>query len=198
MERSIATYRAQAAEWQSANGARAPIYFDRGIGDAFTCADLIGHTLSDSLIEQAKRHRYRDPVFLAPWWPEIYATDNERRQSREEAERTEHAVAQTYTELGYRIVRLPLISPAERAEFILRHSILRLSGLLLRRLRLRQPPRHLQRIGQHLRLRLRQAHQRRALPPPRSGRRRNASGIDSTSFCCSSGGSFTIPHAVSG
>jgi predicted ATPase len=52
-----------------------------------------------------------------------YTTDSERRQSREEAERTEHAVAQTYTELGYRIVRLPLINPAERAEFILRHSI---------------------------------------------------------------------------
>ena len=123
MERSIATYRAQAAEWQAANGAQAPVYFDRGIGDAFTCADLIGHTLSDPLIEQAKRHRYRDPVFLAPWWPEIYTTDSERRQNREEAERTEHAVVKTYTELGYRIVRLPLIRPAERAEFILRHSI---------------------------------------------------------------------------
>ena len=45
MERSIATYRAQAAEWQAAKGAPAPIYFDRGIGDAFTCADLIGCTL---------------------------------------------------------------------------------------------------------------------------------------------------------
>jgi predicted ATPase len=123
MERSIATYRAHAHEWQAANGAQAPIYFDRGIGDAFTCADLIGHTLSVPLIEQAKRHRYRDPVFLAPWWPEIYTTDSERRQNREEAERTEHAVAQTYTELGYRIVRLPLTNPAERAEFILCHSI---------------------------------------------------------------------------
>ncbi len=123
MERSIATYRAKAAERQTANGAQAPIYFDRGIGDAFTCADLIGHTLSDPLIEQAKRHRYRDPVFLAPWWSEIYTTDSERRQDREEAEHTEHAIVKTYTELGYRIVRLPLIRPAERAEFILRHSV---------------------------------------------------------------------------
>jgi predicted ATPase len=125
MERSIATYRAQTAEWQAqaANGPQAPIYFDRGIGDAFTYADLIGHMLPDPLIEQAKRHRYRDPVFLAPWWPEIYTTDSERRQGREEAERTEHAVVKTYTELGYRIVRLPLIRPAERAEFILRHSV---------------------------------------------------------------------------
>jgi predicted ATPase len=28
----------------------------------------------------------------------------------------------TYTELGYRIARLPLASPAERADFILRNS----------------------------------------------------------------------------
>ena len=46
----------------------------------------------------------------------------ERRQTTEEAERTEQAVVKTYTELGYRIVKLPLTSPAERAEFILRHS----------------------------------------------------------------------------
>jgi predicted ATPase len=125
MERSIATYRGQAAlrYAQTTKDTQAPIYFDRGIGDAFTCADLIGHTLSAALSEQAKRYRYRDPVFLAPWWPEIYTTDTERRQSREEAERTEHAIVKTYTSLGYRIVKLPLTSPVERADFILRNSI---------------------------------------------------------------------------
>jgi predicted ATPase len=125
MERSIATYRGEAALWyaQTTKDTQAPIYFDRGIGDAFTCADLIGHTLSAALSEQAKRYRYRDPVFLAPWWPEIYTTDTERRQSREEAERTEHAIVKTYTSLGYRIVKLPLTSPVERADFILRNSI---------------------------------------------------------------------------
>ena len=124
MERSIATYKEQAALWraQPAKNAQAAIYFDRGIGDAFTCADLIGHTLPGTLAEQAKRYRYRDTVFLAPWWPEIYTTDSERRQGREEAERTEHAVTKTYIELGYRIVKLPLISPVERADFILSRS----------------------------------------------------------------------------
>jgi predicted ATPase len=124
MEQSIATYRKQAVIWhvQPAKYPQSPVYFDRGIGDAFTCADLIGHTLPVALCEQAKQYRYRDPVFLAPWWPEIYITDTERRQSREEAERTEHAIVKTYTELGYRIVRLPLTTPAERADFILLHS----------------------------------------------------------------------------
>jgi predicted ATPase len=125
MERSIATYREQAALWhaQPANNAQPPVFFDRGIGDAFTCADLIGHTLPATLAKQAKRYRYRDPVFLAPWWSEIYTTDSERRQGREEAERTEHAVTKTYIELGYRIVRLPLTTPAERADFILSRAV---------------------------------------------------------------------------
>jgi predicted ATPase len=124
IEQSIATYREQAVIWhaQPAKYPQIPVYFDRGIGDAFTCADLIGHALPIALCEQAKHYRYRDPVFLAPWWPEIYITDTERRQSTEEAERTEHVIVTTCTELGYRILRLPLTTPAERADFILRHS----------------------------------------------------------------------------
>jgi len=117
MERSLATWHAQAAQHP-----QIPLFFDRGVGDAITYADLIGYTLPAALLERANVYRYRDPVFLAPWWPEIYVTDTERRQSREGAERTEHAVMKTYTDLGYRILKLPLASPAERADFILRHS----------------------------------------------------------------------------
>ena len=120
MQRSISTWNGFATVRPTA-----PIYFDRGVGDAFTCADLNGYTLPDDLREQALQCRYSDPVFLAPWWPEIYTTDEERRQSREEAERTEHAIVETYTELGYRIVRLPLVTANERADFILRHSTAR-------------------------------------------------------------------------
>ncbi|HEY3988446.1 MAG TPA: AAA family ATPase [Acidobacteriaceae bacterium] len=121
MQRSIATHRAQAATWheQAAKRPQTTIYFDRGVGDAFTCADLIGHTLPADLREQARACRCCNPVFLAPWWPEIYSTDTERRQSTEEAERTEHAIVKTYAKLGYRIVRLPLTTPEQRAEFIL-------------------------------------------------------------------------------
>jgi predicted ATPase len=124
MQRSIVTYRAQVAAWhaEAAKKSATAIYFDRGVGDAFTCADLIGHTLSAGLSTQASACCYRNPVFLAPWWPAIYATDTERRQTIEEAERTEHAVSKTYTDLGYRILKLPLTSPQERADFILSHS----------------------------------------------------------------------------
>jgi predicted ATPase len=124
MRRSITTWHATAADRhaQAAENRDVPVYFDRGVGDAFTCADLVGCTLPADLCERARACRYRDPVFLAPWWPEIYSTDTERRQTQEEAEHTEHAVVRTYTELGYRIVRLPLVSPAERADFVLAQS----------------------------------------------------------------------------
>ena len=117
MLRSIETYQRELEK-----KSQMPVYFDRGVGDAFTYVDLIGHTLPVQLYKQAMQCRYRDPVFLAPWWPEIYSTDTERRQSREEAERTEYAAAKTYTALGYCIVRLPLATPSERADFILQHS----------------------------------------------------------------------------
>jgi predicted ATPase len=120
MQRSISTWN----RFASARPA-APVYFDRGVGDAFTCAEIVGHTLPAELCEQAGACLYRNPVFLAPYWPGIYTTDAERRQSIEEAEHTEHAIVKTYTELGYEIASLPLASPAERADFILRHSAFR-------------------------------------------------------------------------
>lgn len=117
MQRSISTWH----RFASARPA-APVYFDRGVGDAFTCAGIVGHTLPAHLREQAGACHYRNPVFLTPWWPAIYTTDTERRQTIEEAERTEHAVVKTYTDLGYEIMRLPLANPVERADFILRYS----------------------------------------------------------------------------
>jgi predicted ATPase len=68
MQRSLLTYHTQAATWhaQAAKSRQPPVYFDRGVGDAFTCADLIGHALSAELSMQASACRYRNPVFLAP------------------------------------------------------------------------------------------------------------------------------------
>ncbi len=117
MERSIASWDRLAAQ-----AVPSPVYFDRGIGDAITCAELIGHTLPTALLAQARARRYANPVFVAPWWPEIYVTDPERWQGREEAERTQHAIEITYRELGYDLVTLPLATPQARADFVLLHT----------------------------------------------------------------------------
>ena len=117
--RSIATWHEHAADTIAT-----PRYFDRAVGDALGYAEHIGLSLPRQLLTQAHACRYRSPVFLAPWWPEIYHTDQERRQTAEEAARTQHACAKAYTDLGYAVLLLPLVSPAERADCVLRNSAL--------------------------------------------------------------------------
>ena len=57
-------------------------------------------------------------VFLFPFWSEIYSNDNERKQDKELAEATADMMERIYSELGYRIIRVPLVSPEERVEWI--------------------------------------------------------------------------------
>ncbi|MBQ6641317.1 MAG: AAA family ATPase, partial [Saccharopolyspora sp.] len=67
----------------------------------------------------AREFRYAARVFLAPPWPAIYRTDEERKQPAELAERTCEAVADAYAEHGYELVELPRLPVAERARFVL-------------------------------------------------------------------------------
>ena len=67
----------------------------------------------------AQHHRYNTRVFSAPPWREIFTQDAERTQTFDEAVRTYESLAQTYRTEGYELVTLPLVSIAERAEFLL-------------------------------------------------------------------------------
>ncbi|WP_207515703.1 AAA family ATPase [Longitalea luteola] len=96
-----------------------PILFDRGI------PDVMGYLLLNKLpvpphIEKAAHSfRYNQLVFLAPPWPEIYTQDTERKQSLQEAIATFHAMSELYAKLGYEIILLPLVTVAERVQFVL-------------------------------------------------------------------------------
>lgn len=68
-----------------------------------------------------KRFRYHRTVFVAPPWPEIYENDTERKQTREEAERTYASVSSAYLDYGYELVELPRVPVEERVAFVLRH-----------------------------------------------------------------------------
>jgi predicted ATPase len=70
----------------------------------------------------ARLFRYHRRVFIAPPWPEIFAQDEERRQTPEEAARTHAAMAAVYAEYGYELVELPRVSVAQRVRFILRET----------------------------------------------------------------------------
>ncbi|MBV9585294.1 MAG: AAA family ATPase, partial [Alphaproteobacteria bacterium] len=67
-----------------------------------------------------RSRRYHERVFLAPPWPEIYVTDNERRHDLNAGIAEYQRLVDAYPALGYEVTILPKVSVAERAEFVLR------------------------------------------------------------------------------
>ncbi len=96
-----------------------PLFFDRGIPDTIGYLRLTGLTVPDHMMRAAKTMRYNRRVFIAPFWPEIFEQDAERRQTAAEAERTFDAMRTVYEELGYELLNLPLAPVGERVRFVL-------------------------------------------------------------------------------
>ncbi|QND63920.1 AAA family ATPase [Mesorhizobium loti] len=96
-----------------------PVFFDRGVPDTLGYLRLSGLPVPKHVSSAAERFRYHQRVFVAPPWPEIFAQDEERKQTLDEAERTYHALAGVYTELGYELVPLPLVPVEARLRFVL-------------------------------------------------------------------------------
>lgn len=106
-----------AADHAAAAGAGSWIFFDRGIIDAAVAHDAAAGTAL--LPALAAVHPYHRVMFLAPPWPEIYVQDAERPKDFAVAVAEHAQLARAYPALGYRVVDLPRISPAARADFVL-------------------------------------------------------------------------------
>lgn len=96
-----------------------PVLFDRGVPDVIGYLRLCELPVPEHLLRAAAAFRYRQQVFIAPPWPEIYRQDAERKQSLAEAERTFDAVAQAYRDCGYTLIELPRADVATRVRFVL-------------------------------------------------------------------------------
>jgi len=94
------------------------VFFDRGLIDASVALRYL--TREPALDAIKRSHRYHERVFLAPPWPEIYVTDNERRHSLDAGVAEYRRLVDAYPALGYEVTILPKIGIAERAEFVLR------------------------------------------------------------------------------
>lgn len=94
-------------------------FFDRGIPDTYGYNKLIGLPIDDNLQYATGNYRYNPIVFILPAWTEIYHTDNERKQSLEEAIATYHAMKAAYIELGYHPVDVPKTTVEERCKYVL-------------------------------------------------------------------------------
>ncbi|MCV3736292.1 AAA family ATPase [Rhizobium sp. TRM96647] len=106
-------------QMQAAAESAGPVFFDRGIVDAVAFFDYLGRDVPVHLERAARLLRYNATVFLTPPWPEIYAGDDERRHSYDEAVAQYDASLKTFARLGYRPVELPRASVGERVDFVL-------------------------------------------------------------------------------
>ncbi|MFB9971977.1 AAA family ATPase [Pseudoroseomonas cervicalis] len=105
------------ADRAAAQGRPGWVFFDRGLVDA-ACA--LEHATGEAVLERLGRaHRYHGTVFLTPPWPELYAEDAERRHGLAEAVAEHGRLERAYAGLGYRLVTLPRLAVAARAEALL-------------------------------------------------------------------------------
>jgi predicted ATPase len=94
-------------------------FADRGIPDQLAFARYKGFGTPEILKISAEKYRYARHVFVTTPWPEIYTNDSIRSETFEEAILIHQSVLDTYSELNYEIIELPLVPVSERATFIL-------------------------------------------------------------------------------
>ncbi|WP_018183683.1 AAA family ATPase [Kaistia granuli] len=93
--------------------------FDRGLVDAYAYFEREGLAVPSHIENAVRRLRYADRVFLAPPWPEIFASDAERRHGFDAAVAEYQSLLRVYAALGYELVELPRASVAARADFVM-------------------------------------------------------------------------------
>jgi len=95
------------------------IFFDRGIPDSLTYAEIIGYEEKDTMKNVIRHYRYNPHVFYLFPWRDIYVTDDERKQSWEEAVFTSELNAEIYRRYNYTLIAVPNGTAEKRADFIL-------------------------------------------------------------------------------
>ena len=95
--------------------ARERLFFDRALPDSIAYYRLEGLDPAEPR-RHSLRVRYRR-VFLFERM--VFTRDTVRTEDPQTAERIERLIEGAYTDLGYAIVRVPLIPVAERADFVI-------------------------------------------------------------------------------
>lgn len=96
-------------------------FADRAIPDQLAFARYKGFGSPDVLETAARNYRYAPVVFVTPPWPEIFINDFIRTETFEEAKILHEIILETYKNLNYRIIELPLVPISKRKEHILQN-----------------------------------------------------------------------------
>lgn len=94
------------------------VFFDRGIADSITYAEIIGSNPTEAMNFYAMNFRYNPIVFFLPPWAEIYEADEERKQIWEEAVSIAALNAAVYKRYHYQLIEVPKNTPDGRADFV--------------------------------------------------------------------------------
>ena len=112
--RSVETYKLAA---KNNNGL---VFFDRGIPDTLSYAQLIQEEITTEMNADALNYRYNTTVFMLPPWQGIYQTDSERKQTWQEAVQTYEMLKYTYKKYQYEITEIPEATVEGRLSIILK------------------------------------------------------------------------------
>jgi predicted ATPase len=93
------------------------VFFDRGLIDAVAGLHFVTGAATSAACGHL--HRYHRRIFLVPPWPQIYATDTERRHDFTWAASEYRRLLDVYPSLGFEPANLPKIGVSERADFVL-------------------------------------------------------------------------------
>lgn len=94
------------------------VFIDRGLPDVVAYLDYFNTAYPPVFDETCKNNRY-DHIFILPPWEEIYASDNERYETYEQALKISSYLYSTYRRYGYNPIEVPKLTVEERATFIL-------------------------------------------------------------------------------
>lgn len=109
----------EVAAHQAALASGETVMLDRGVPDVVGFLRASGLAVPPHIDAAARRCRYNSRVFIAPWWPEIFTTDAERKQTPDEAGATFAIMIETYRVYGYTLVELPRATAEARVAFVL-------------------------------------------------------------------------------
>ena len=109
-------------QYTQIQGLKKSVIYDRGIPDIIAYAHLFNFDYLPAQ-QASKLYRYETNVFIFPAWKDIYTTDDERTMSFEAAKDFGIEVQKIYKEYGYALIKVPCVSPEERAQFILERLV---------------------------------------------------------------------------
>jgi len=94
------------------------IFMDRALPDALAYHRFLGLDYDDYLVEECDRYQYKR-IFILDRLP--LTNDYARLEDETEQIRIHTLIREVYAELGYHPVRVPVLPPDERVDFILRN-----------------------------------------------------------------------------